>query len=399
MDSGDLGYHVAGELFITGRQKDLIIKGGRNLSPQEVEEVVGNLPGIRKGCVAAFGVADPAMGTERFVVVAESRERLPERRAALSSAVLDRVVTTLGVPADTVVIAAPGAVFKTSSGKIRRTATRQAYLDGELGRARPSVYVQWTRLWIQATRARVWRTLVEGGRLGYALYVGLVLAVTLPVLWSLGLVQRSGPGIQRTVRVWCRIILGLAGCRVRVQGLENLGETMPAVLAANHASYLDTVVFLATLPVDFRFVAKRELLRWPLVGMVIRKVGHLTVERGEPLRSTADAQRATAMLAQGVSLLFFPEGTFRRESGLLPFRLGAFKAAVETGYAVVPIGLAGTREVLPAETWLPKPGTITVTVGCPLHPTGHGWQDMVRLRDATRAQIASLMGEEPKSSG
>jgi fatty-acyl-CoA synthase len=212
-------------------------------------------------------------------------------------------------------------------------------------------------------------------------------------------VRRSTPGIQHTVRAWCRMVLRFTGCRLRVQGLENLHKATPAVLAANHASYLDTVVLLATLPVDFRFVAKRELLGWPLVGMVIRKVGHLTVERGDPLRSTADAQRATAMLAQGASLLFFPEGTFRRESGLLPFRLGAFKAAVETGYPIVPIGLAGTREVLPAETWLPKPHTITVTVGCPLYPTGHAWQDMVRLRDATRAQIASLMGEEPKSSG
>jgi 1-acyl-sn-glycerol-3-phosphate acyltransferase len=96
-----------------------------------------------------------------------------------------------------------------------------------------------------------------------------------------------------------------------------------------------------------------------------------------------------------VSLLFFPEGTFRREGGLLPFRLGAFKAAVETGHPVVPIGLAGTREVLPADTWLPKPHTITVTIGCPLHPTGRGWQDMVRLRDAARAQVASLAGEQP----
>jgi 1-acyl-sn-glycerol-3-phosphate acyltransferase len=356
---------------------------------------VGDLPGIRKGCVAAFGVADPDTGTERFVVVAESRERLPERRAALHSAVLDRVVTTLGVPADTVVIATPGAVRKTSSGKIRRTATREAYLSGELGRARPSVLAQWTRLWLQAARARARRVLVGGGHLGYALYVGVLLGATFPVLWGLVFVRRSGPAIQCTVRAWCRMILRLAGCRVRVQGLANLREATPAVLAANHASYLDALVLLATLPVDFRFVAKREILGWPLVGPVIRKVGHLTVERGDPRRSTADAQRATATLAQGVSLLFFPEGTFRREGGLLPFRLGAFKAAVETGHPVVPIGLAGTREVLPADTWLPKPHTITVTIGCPLHPTGRGWQDMVRLRDAARAQVASLAGEQP----
>ena len=73
MDSGDLGYWADGELFITGREKDLIKKAGRNLYPQEVEDIVGAIPGIRKGCVAAFGVHDPSVGTERLVVVAETR--------------------------------------------------------------------------------------------------------------------------------------------------------------------------------------------------------------------------------------------------------------------------------------------------------------------------------------
>ena len=77
MDSGDLGYWAQDELFVTGRQKDMIIKAGRNLYPQEVEEIVGAIPGIRKGCVAAFGIHDPAIGTERLVVIAESHETDP----------------------------------------------------------------------------------------------------------------------------------------------------------------------------------------------------------------------------------------------------------------------------------------------------------------------------------
>ena len=79
-DSGDLGYWADGELFVTGRRKDIIIKAGRNLHPQEIEELVGDVPGVRKGCVAAFGVADPTIGTERLVVVAESRETAPAAR-------------------------------------------------------------------------------------------------------------------------------------------------------------------------------------------------------------------------------------------------------------------------------------------------------------------------------
>lgn len=107
----------------------------------------------------------------------------------------------------------------------------------------------------------------------------------------------------------------------------------------------------------------------------------------------ADAARATARLRAGTSLFVFPEGTFVRHPGILPFRLGAFKAAVETGCPVIPVALRGTREILPDGTWLPRAGSITVTVGAPLAPQGGGWTEMVRLRDEARAAIARRTGE------
>jgi 1-acyl-sn-glycerol-3-phosphate acyltransferase len=387
MDSGDLGYWSEGDLFITGRSKDIIIKAGRNLYPQEVEETVGEVPGIRTGCVAAFGVPDPEIGTERLVVIAESRETDPQRRERLRAAVIDRVVAALGLPPDFVQVAAPGAVLKTSSGKIRRSATREAYLRGETGRARPSARMQWARLLAADLGARRRRLAVRAARLAYGLYVGVLLALTTPPLWGLVLLLPRRAA-DRVVRGWCRGVLALAGCPVRVEGRANLAAPGPFVLAANHSSYLDAVVLLATIPVDFRFVAKRELLSARLVGSVIRKIGHLTVERIDIGRSVADAERVTAALRAGASLLFFPEGTFRRAPGLLPFRLGAFKAAVETARPVIPIAISGTREILPAYRWLPAPGPITVSIGAPVAPQDIGWPEMVRLRDLVRDEIA-----------
>ncbi len=386
MDSGDLGYWAAGDLFITGRTKDIIIKAGRNLYPQEVEEMVGDVPGIRKGCVAAFGVADPAIGTERLVVIAETRQIERGNRERLRTAVIERVVATLGIPPDVVVIADPGVVLKTSSGKLRRSATRDAYLRGQTAR-RPSARVQWTRLLLEDAGARLRRLARRAGALAFGAYVGVLLALTMPVLWGLVLVL-PGRAADRVARLWCRGILALAGCPVRVEGLENLRGPGAVVLAANHSSYLDAVVLLATIPTDFRFVAKRELGSAWLVGSVIRKVGHLTVERVDLSRSVADAERVTGALQGGASVLFFPEGTFRRAPGLLPFRLGAFKAAVEAGRPVIAISISGTREILPAYTWLPRPGPITVAVGPPEVPRGTGWQEIVRLRDRVRDEIA-----------
>ena len=393
MDSGDLGYVADGDLFVTGRQKDLIIKAGRNLYPQEVEEIVGSVPGIRRGCVAAFGIVDPSIGTERLVVVAESRETLAAERSRLEAAVQDRVVAALGIPADRVMIARPGTVLKTSSGKIRRGATREAYVRGQLGRRRASAEIQWWRLLRGTFRARLGRAARRLAGWAPASYLGALLLLTVPALWLGVLVAPGERAAGRLVRLWCRIILALSGCAIRVEGAEHLRGAGPAVLAANHASYLDVVLLIAALPGECRFVAKRELLRWPLVGRIVRKAGHLTVERARAPQSVADAARVTEALHSGASVFVFPEGTFVRSPGILPFRLGAFKAAVETGTPIVPIVLRGTREVLPADAWLPRPGPLTVVVGAPFRPTGAGWPEMVRLRDLTRSWIARRSGE------
>jgi len=396
MDSGDLGYLAEGELFITGRRKDLIIKGGRNLYPQEVEEVIGDIPGIRKGCVAAFGVAETETGTERLIVVAESRQTTPQTRERLQTAAIERVVDVLGIPPDAVVISAPGSVRKTSSGKVRRSATREAYLSGQLEN-RPSAWTQWAWLVVADLWARGRRLAGRGLALGYTGYVGVLLLLTLPALWAHVVLLPAGRAVERLVRAWCRVALRLGGCPLRVEGLENLPPTGPAVLAANHASYIDSIVLSAALSGDFRFVAKRELVRTPLIATVIRKLGHLTVERTDLSRSVADAERVTAVLRKGASLLFFPEGTFLRQAELLPFRLGAFKAAVDVRCPVIPVTIRGTREILPADEWLLWPGPITISIGTPIRPEDGGWREMVRLRDAARAEIARRLCEYPGS--
>ncbi|HEY7437594.1 MAG TPA: AMP-binding protein [Methylomirabilota bacterium] len=394
MDSGDLGYWADGELFITGRVKDLIKKAGRNLYPQEVEDIVGAIPGIRKGCVAAFGVHDPSVGTERLVVVAETRAREVAERERLRALVMDRVVAALGVPADVVVIADPHAVLKTSSGKVRRSATRDAYRQGVMGRPGRPIAAQWTRLLLGALGARIRHAVGRLPTMARGAYLGSLLLLTVPPLWLLVLLAPTGPAADRAVRLWCRLILALSGCSLRLEGAEHLTATGgPVILAANHASYLDVVVLLAALRRPFRFVAKQELARAPLVGRVIRKVGHLTVERGRASQSVADAERVTRALRAGLSVLVFPEGTFVRAAGILPFRLGGFKGAVDTGRPVIPVTIRGAREILPAFAWLPEPGPITVAVGAPIAPEEDGWPAMVRLRDRTRAEISRRSGE------
>jgi len=129
--TGDLAYTLAGELVVCGRIKDVIIVGGRNVFPEDVERSVGGVDGIRAGNVIAFGVVDDRGGRTResLVVVAETRA---DDLAALRHQVAERVVETVGVPARDIVLVAPGALPKTSSGKLQRSLCKQRYTDGEL---------------------------------------------------------------------------------------------------------------------------------------------------------------------------------------------------------------------------------------------------------------------------
>ena len=174
LDSGDLGYLAGGELFLTGRRKDIVIKAGRNIYPHEAEAVVDGVDGVRKGCVAAFGVPDSALGTERLVVVAETRTAEPARRERMRREILERVADALGVPPDTVVLARPGSVLKTSSGKVRRSGTRDAYRAGTLERGAGSLARQWVVMAWLAARGHCARIADLLLRSAYTLYmVGL----------------------------------------------------------------------------------------------------------------------------------------------------------------------------------------------------------------------------------
>jgi 1-acyl-sn-glycerol-3-phosphate acyltransferase len=392
-DSGDLGYWADRELFITGRRKDMIKRAGRNIAPQDAEEIVGAIEGVRKGCVAVFGAHDPAAGTERLVIVAETRIVDTPHRERLRREIVGRVTDALGVPPDDVVVAPPGAVLKTSSGKIRRGATRDVYRRGEILKPSRSVAAQWIRLSLENVSGRVRRAVQLVFRALFTAYAALLLLLTLPLLWAgLCLVRRGRPA-DHLVKGWARMALRLAGMTPNVSGAEHLAAAAPAVLVMNHASYIDAIVVMAALPVDFRFVAKRRLSTYALIGSVIRRAQHVTIEKADPAQRLAGADQITSALCQGISVAVFPEGTFVRPPGILPFRLGAFRAGVDARRPVVPIALVGTRSVLPDNAWLLRPARIDVVIGAPLVPQAAGWPEMVRLRDEARATIAREVGE------
>ncbi|MCW5581290.1 MAG: AMP-binding protein [Luteimonas sp.] len=391
-DTGDLGYVAAGELFVTGRVKDMIIRGGRNLYPYELEEAIGALPGVRRGCVAVFGAVDRATASERLVAVVETREVSDPARPALRRAIEDLAVERLGLPLDEVVLAPPHSVLKTSSGKIRRAATRDLYLAGALG-SRHSVRVQMLRLAASGMAAQGRRVLVRCGALLWAGWAWAMLLVLAPPVWlAVAALQRPALG-WRIARLGARAFARLIAVPVEVHGAANLPAQAPCVVAANHASYVDGLVAVAALARPFTFVAKRELREHAIAGPFLRGLGAAFVERFS-LPDSVEAARELGVRARGgESLFFFPEGTFTRRAGVREFRLGAFLTAVEAGLPVVPVAIRGTRTVLPDETWMPRREPVVVHLGAPVVAAAPGWQAAVALRDAVRARILAECGE------
>ena len=397
IDSGDLAYRAGEELFITGRVKDLVIKGGRNLVPQEIEEIAGSVDGIRKGCVAAFGIADETTGTERLVVVAESRLTSRDDRRRLERGVVAAVATELGVPPDVVCVVDPGVVPKTPSGKIRRAAAREVFERGQIASPPRVPAALRARLALagaaQGARAAVRKTL-RGLQVVYLLVAWSVVLLLLgPFVALLLFALPAGRPVRWLSRVVARVALGLSGCRLEVEGLEHLPHRGPAVLVTNHTSYADTPALVAALPIDFVFVAMREILSWHVIGALVRRGSHLTVDRWHLRQSVADTAAVEDRLRRGEIVLFFAEGGFARARGLRPFRLGAFEAAAHTDAPIVPIALRGSREILPADTRLPHPSRVHVWIGAPIQPGGHEWRDIVSLRDRAADAIAEHCGE------
>src|SRR6185436_668713 len=238
LDSGDLAYRAGGEIYVCGRRKDIIIKGGRNYVPQEIEEAASQAAGVRKGCVAAFGTTHEAAGTESLIVVAETRATDEAERARIGAAVTEQVAFSVGVPPDRVELVAPGALPKTSSGKLRRAAAKEQYLAGTLGSTPRLPLGQRLSLVADAARHGVQPALRRTGRMLYAAYLGLILALPTGAIWLLGLIAPAGRPMRALERGFLRLAMLLSGCRTTVSGTENLAGPGPFVLACNHASYV-----------------------------------------------------------------------------------------------------------------------------------------------------------------
>ncbi|HET7840926.1 MAG TPA: AMP-binding protein, partial [Terriglobia bacterium] len=392
MDSGDLAYWADGEIFVTGRVKDLIIKSGRNIVPQEVEAAAAEVPGVRRGCIAAFGLTDQGTGTERLVVAAETRSTRADELEKIETAVIEKIDSMLGIPPDLVLLVRPHAIPKTSSGKIRRNETRNLYLSGRLNVGKHAPWVQIVRLkfehfgsWLRLTSRRTSTRLRR-------IYNAALMLGTAAVA---GIFARLAPGKKASAQIVqsaARFLLKSSGEPVALRGMERIANGKASVFVANRAGAFDPLVLAATLDAPLLLADAVPLNALPRMPRFL--LAPLVVPKLES-NGTADAggmrERITETLKSGCSVLVFPDSALGATPARCRYRLEAIQAAAAAGCNLQPIGIRGTSELFgerrrTSATWA------RIRFGDPIGAESPDTGDFTRLRESVREAIGKLCG-------
>jgi 1-acyl-sn-glycerol-3-phosphate acyltransferase len=209
-----------------------------------------------------------------------------------------------------------------------------------------------------------------------------------------GLIDRSGNTTFRIGRLWSRGLVLASGLRLRRSFSSSLDGAQPVVYMANHQSLFDIPVLFITLPGQARMLAKHSLFHIPIFGWALRLGGFISIDRQDRSRAKESFDAAVDRLHSGTSALIYPEGTRSVDGRLLPFQRGGMLLALKSGLPIVPVGIQGTLEVQPKNSFAIRPRTIHVRYGVPIPVDEFGIRRRQELAERVRLAVAALAHTE-----
>lgn len=221
----------------------------------------------------------------------------------------------------------------------------------------------------------------------------LTVVVCLGALVDVHWIRKSKAKAQQFPRIWGQLLCRIAGIRVRVEGQENLDPSQTYIFVGNHTSQTDIWTFQGYIPHDFRWIAKKELFAIPIFGAAMRAVGFISIDRSRGRQAVKSLNDAAVRIAEGASVLIFPEGTRSIDGHLQPFKTGAIVLAIKSGVPVVPVGFNGTHQVLPKGRLLARGGNVVLRIGKPLPTRDFKAKDKQELALKLQQQVAELLEE------
>jgi 1-acyl-sn-glycerol-3-phosphate acyltransferase len=205
------------------------------------------------------------------------------------------------------------------------------------------------------------------------------------------LFDHEGEKVHRVARLWARIHLKVCGITVQTEGLENVSNP-PYIFMCNHQSALDIYVLLASLPITFKWIAKRSLFYVPFFGWIMKRAGYISLDRENPREALKAIRDAARKIREGTSIIIFPEGTRSKDGSLLPFKAGGFSLAFRAKVPIVPIGIQGTHRLQPKGSFVAREkGVVSIRLGKPVQVEELTRSAKERVMDEVRTEIERLM--------
>jgi len=222
----------------------------------------------------------------------------------------------------------------------------------------------------------------------------LTLLVSLAAIAGTTLLGWPVSVLLKMVRWWGRALCAISGVTVRVEGMEHLEPGKPCIFAANHQSQFDIITLQGFLTADFRWLAKKELFRVPVWGKAMRLAGYIPIDRSHGREAIKSLAEAAQRIADGTSVVIFPEGTRSRDGRLQPFKAGAMVLAIKSGVDLVPLGINGTHQVLPKGRILARPGRVTIRIGRPIATREYDPRRKHELAERLHAAVGELLDQK-----
>jgi 1-acyl-sn-glycerol-3-phosphate acyltransferase len=200
--------------------------------------------------------------------------------------------------------------------------------------------------------------------------------------------DRRGRVVHRLyARLWGWLILKANGVKVQVAGLEHLDPGKTCIYMCNHLGSFDIFALLAYLPVQFRWLAKVELFRIPILGWGMRAAGYISLDRSKRRLAYESMEIAARKIREETSVVIFPEGSRSFDGAMQPFMNGGFTLAIKAGVPIVPISIDGTWEIMPRTTKRVKKGKIRIVIEPSIETKDLTMKDRKRLMEETERRI------------
>ena len=222
------------------------------------------------------------------------------------------------------------------------------------------------------------------------LIFGSLVFATLSILTAW--IPPRGNWVYRMARFWSKGLIGFSGVKVHLDSSSDLEAGQCFVFMSNHQSLYDIPALITTLPGQARFLAKRSLFKIPIFGWALKAGGFVSIDRKDRSKASESFSDAVDRLRTGASAVVFPEGTRSLDGQLLPFERGGLLLAIKSGVPIVPVGIRGSIEVRPRDSWVVRPGTIEVSYGSPIAVQEYGIRGRGDLEQEVRQQITRLAG-------